>query len=626
MESKVTCGYMGKILRVDLSSEKISVESLDNETRRKYVGGTGMGAKYLYEEVPPGIEWSDAENRMMFFSGPLNGTRVNGTGTFSVVTKGPMTNMAVGTSANGYFGAYLKFAGFDGIIVHGKARGWRYLYIHDGIAELRDAEYLRGKDTRETEDIIKKDLKQPSSICCIGPAGENLVRFAGTSSDRGHSASHNGVGAVMGSKKLKAIAVERGKKAIHIAKPDLLPDAANALVTDAMTKDSNMSKYGTAFGYPMLAASGQLPVKNYTTSIWPGADKFSGQYLRSHFKVKTVTCWACRIAHIRETEITEGPYKGIIVKEPEYEALAAMSSEIGQHDPASTMVLCDKIDRLGMDVNETGHLFGWLMECYDRGLIKKEDFDGVEMTWGNVESVQQMLEKIAHRQGCGNIWAEGVKRSAEKIGGEAMNCAIYTRKGASPRGHDHRGRWTEMMDTCMSNTGTIEVGPGTPFLDLLGGPPTPQVMKDRFNGMLLSTVNARVNGVRQFQDCCMICFFCVQDFQLLLDCINAVTGWDFDIQEAMDVGRRLINRLRVFNFRHGLTKEIEAPSVRYGSTPVDGPARGQSIMPNWEAYRRNYYQNMGWDPETGKPLPETLERLGLAELIPDLKGLIGESS
>jgi aldehyde:ferredoxin oxidoreductase len=621
MAEKAAGGYMGKVLRVDLSNEKISVESLDDATRRKYVGGTAMGTMYLYREVPQGVAWSDAENRIMFFAGPLNGTKVNGTGTFSVVTKGPMTNLAVATTANGYFGAYLKFAGFDGIVVHGRARGWRYLYIHDGTAELRDAEHLRGKDTRETEDTIKSGLKKQSSVCAIGPAGENLVRFAAIVSDHGHVAGHNGVGAVMGSKKLKAIAVERGNQEIPVAEPDRLAGAAAALVEDATAKDPNMGKYGTAFGYPILAASGQLPVRNYTTSIFPDAEKFSGQYLRSHFKVKTVTCWGCRIAHLREVEITEGPYKGFVGEEPEYEALAAMSAEIGQHDPAATMVLCDKIDRLGMDVNETGHLFGWLMECYEKGFIKKEDFDGVEMTWGNVNAVREMLEKIAHRRGCGDTWAEGVKRSAEKIGGEAMNCAIYTKKGASPRGHDHRGRWTELMDTCTSNTGTVEIGPGLPFTEVLGLGPGREIMQDRFNGMLLSRANAKVNGVRQFQDCLIICFFCAQDFPLLLECVNAATGWDFNIQEAMDVGRRVINQLRVFNFRHGLTKEVEAPSLRYGSAPVDGPAQGKTILPEWEAYRRNYYKNMDWDPETGQPLPATLERLGLADLIPDLEGL-----
>jgi aldehyde:ferredoxin oxidoreductase len=618
MPEETAFGYTGKVLRVDLSNEDITVESPDSETRRKYIGGTGMGTKYLYEEVPPGVEWSDAANRMMFFSGPLNGTQVNGTGTISIVTKGPMTNLAVASQANGYFGAFLKFSGFDGIIIQGKAKGWRYLHIHDGTAEILDAEYLRGKDTIETTNIMKKDIHQQSSVCCIGPAGENLIRFAGIFSDRAHSASHNGLGAVMGAKKLKAIVVERGIQKVPVAEPERLSRAAKKLI-DLVMENPSMSKYGTAHGYPLLAASGQLPIKNYTTSIFSDAEKFGGEYLRSHFKVKPVTCWGCRVAHIREVELTEGPFKGAIIKEPEYEALAAMSAEIGQNDQSATMVLCDKIDRLGMDVNETGHLVGWLMECYERGLVKKEDFDGIEMTWGNVEAVSEMLDKIAFRRGHGDVWAEGVKRAAEKIGGRALDCAIYTKKGASPRGHDPRARWTELMDTCMSNTGTVEIGPGLPHIDLVGGPPNAQIMKERFNGMLLSTANAKGNGVRQFQDCLIICFFCAADFEMVLDCVNASTGWDFDIQEAMDVGRRVVNQLRVFNIRHGLTKEVEAPSARYGSTPVDGPAEGKSILADWEGLRSNYYQNMGWDPETGIPLPETLERLGLANLISDLK-------
>ena len=261
MTEKVTGGYMGKILRVDLSNEKISVEQPDNATRRKYVGGTGMGAKYLYEEVPPGVEWDNAENRMMFFSGPFNGTKVNGAGAFSLVTKGPMTNLAVATQANGYLGAFLKFAGLDGIIVQGKAKELSYLYVHDGTFEIRDAKHLKGKDTRETEDIIKKDIKGQSSICAIGPAGENLVRFAGIISDHAHSSSHNGVGAVMGSKNLKAIVVERGKQRVPVDDPARLAEAASALIGEVM-KNPGISKYGTAMGYPMLAASGQLPVKN----------------------------------------------------------------------------------------------------------------------------------------------------------------------------------------------------------------------------------------------------------------------------------------------------------------------------------------------------------------------------
>jgi aldehyde:ferredoxin oxidoreductase len=616
LAAKANGGYAGKILRVDLSNEQISEESPDSETLRKYLGGNGLGAKYLYEEVPPGVEWSDAENRIMFLAGPLGGTRVSGSGTFSVISKGPMTNMAGASQANGYFGAFLKLAGIDGVIVHGKADRWLYLYLHDGTAELRDTGHLQGKDTWETEDTIKQGIKRQSSVYSIGPAGENLVRFAAVVGDHGHVAGHNGLGAVMGSKKLKAVAVERGRTAVPVAEPARLTKSAKALIENAQKMDPTLSEWGTAFIFPRIYRQGALPVKNFTTNIFPEPEKFGGEYLRTHFKATPSTCWACRIGHCRMTEVTEGPYTGFVGEEPEYEGLAAMSSVIGQTDPGATVMLGNMVDRLGMDINECGWLIGWLMECYEKGFLKKDDLDGIEMNWGNAESTLEMLKRIANRQGSGNLWAEGVKRASEKIGGEAADCAIYTLKGATPRGHDHRARWSELIDTCLSNTGTVELSGGFPHPEQIGIEPA----KDPFDAIAVSTMNAKMNGRRQFEDSLGICFMCAQDLQLLVDCLNAVTGWDFDIWGAIDVGFRTINQLRVFNFRHGLTKEVEAPSVRYGSPPVDGPAEGKYIMPHWEALRSNYYQQMGWDPDTGKPLLETLERLGLAHIFADLKG------
>ena len=414
MAAKAVDGYMGKLLRVDLSREKISEESVDSETLRKYVGGTGLGAKYLYEEVPAGVEWSDAGNRMMFFTGPMAGTKVSGSGTFSVVSKGPLTNMAGASQANGYFGAFLKFAGFDGIIVQGKAKKWLYLRVHDGAAELRDARHLQGKDTWETEDALKQELGKQCSVYSIGPAGENLVRFAAIVGDRGHVAAHNGLGAVMGSKKLKAIAVERGRQEVTIARPERLAESAPALLENAQKMDPNLGPWGTAAIFPRMATIGALPVKNYTTSIFPDADRFSGQSLRTNFKNTVSTCWACRIRHCRITEITEGPYAGFVGEEPEYEGIAAMSSVIGQNDPAATIVLGNQVDRLGMDINESGWVIGWLMECYQKGLLKKADLDGIEMNWGNAAAATEMLKKIAYRQGSGNLWAEGSEAGCGK--------------------------------------------------------------------------------------------------------------------------------------------------------------------------------------------------------------------
>ncbi len=342
--------------------------------------------------------------------------------------------------------------------------------------------------------------------------------------------------------------------------------------------------------------------------------KFGPDYLRTRFNNTPTSCWACRFAHCRQTEVTEGPYKGYRGEEPEYEVLAGMSAAIGITDPGATVMLGNEIDRLGLEGNESSYTIAWMMECYEKGLLGRDHFDGLEMMWGNAESTLAMLKKIAYREGCGNIFAEGLKRVAERFGGEAQNCAVYTLKAATPRGHDHRARWTELVDTCTSNTGTIEIGPGVPFIKELGQTPP----KDPFDAMDVSTMNAVVNGRRIFEDSLAVCILTSHDFQLEVEALNAITGLDYSLQEAFDVGRRAVNQLRVFNFRHGLKKEMEAPSLRYASVPVDGPQAGKAIMPHWEALRSNYYQKMGWDPETGKPLPEALEKLGLGHLIPDL--------
>lgn len=609
-------GYTGKVLRVDLTGGLTSTEKLDEATVRKYVGGTGLGVKYLYEEVPPDVGWSDPANRMMWFAGPLNGTRVAGSGSFSVVTKGPMTNLAACTQANGFFGAFLKFSGFDGIITQGAAKQWVYLYIHDDSAELRDASHLLGKDTWETEDAVKRELGVPCSVFGIGPAGENKVRFASIAGDHGHVAAHNGVGAVMGSKKLKAIVAARGKAGVPLSDPMLLAQTAKQLFESARNSAFGLilNKGGTATSIPGHIKRGSLPTRNYTTNVSGDFEKFEGERLRSYFKIKPTPCWACRMRHCHQMEITEGPYKGFVGEEPEYEAVSAMSSVIGQVDPGATVVLANLVDRLGMDVNESGWVIGWVMECCERGLLSKDQVDGMEMGWGDAEATAAMLRKIAQREGFGDLLAEGVKRAAERIGGDALDCAVYTQKGASPRGHDHRARWDEFIDTCLSNTGTIESTGGTFKSQELGFEP----LKDPFNPEEVSTLNAKLNGRRQFDDSLCVCRFCMEGFQNEIDVLNAATGWNFTMAEAMAVGRRIVNQLRVFNFRHGLTKEAEAPSVRYGSTPADGPVKGISILPHWDFIRRNYYQHMGWDPRTGKPLPETLQSLGLEKCINDL--------
>jgi aldehyde:ferredoxin oxidoreductase len=608
-------GYAGKLLRVDLTHEQISDVVFDEDSLRKYIGGAGIGAKILYEEVPPETDWASPENRLIFASGPLGGTRVGGSGTFSLVTKGALTNGATSVQANGLFGAYIKFSGYDGVIVQGAAKRWLYLYINDGEAELREASHLLGRDTYEIVDLLKKELgkeERQLTVVSIGPAGEHLIRFAGVFAEKGHSASHNGPGAVMGSKRLKAIAVSRGQRTVEVKDKDKLAKATEELYQNVKTFTGTVGGVYNSFKSGM----GTLPIKNYLTNLWDAPDDkmhdFSEEYIRKTFGSRPNPCWACRLTHSTMMTIPEGPYKGMIVEEPEYEQMAAWGPVIDLKDVSSTMMLSSLTDRLGFENNEAGWLIGWVMECYEKELLTKDHLDGLEMRWGNVESVRQLLHMIAHRQGVGDLLAEGIMRASRKVNGEAAKRAIYTVKGNIPRGHDHRTRWFEMFDTCVSSTGTIETGPTILYYGgaELQGPDYP---------MEVSTAVAEMKGMMVFEDSLVVCRFNGRmNLVLESEAVSAVTGWDFPPEEAKTVGLRAVNLLKAYNIRAGITRELDRPSIRYGSTPIDGPSEGKNIMPHWEKMLENYYSLMGWDRETGKPLPKTLENLSLEHVIKDL--------
>jgi len=615
-------GYCGTLLYVDLTHSSLRDQPLDPAFARKWIGGSGFGARLLYEQVQQDVAWDDPRNRMVIASGPLGATRVNGTGLFSAVFKGPMTHMAGTSQAVGFMGAFLRLCGYDGIVIDGASESWKYLLIQDGRAELCDATPLLGLDTWETHSAIAAQLGLPEnkvSVFSIGPAGEHLVRFAGIIGDKGHAAPHNGSGAVLGAKKLKAIAVVRGAHKIPIADPTRLSEAVAQLTKKAVNAyNGQLSAYGTGGGLTGHYLLGQLPIKNYTTSQFPEYTNVTGEYLRTHYKIKSHACWACQVAHVKMVEVTEGPYEGYQGEEPEYECIAALGPQIGNTELGSIVMLSNLIDRLGMDTNEMGWLLGWAMECVEKGLLKPADLDGLDLSWGNVPAVEQVIRKIATREGCGAWLAEGVMRAAAHIGGQAQEMSIHTLTGATPRDHDHRGRWEELLDTCLSNTGTIEAIPS-----LLGDSPDSPRLSHTYDPEIIVNANVASGGWRQFTDCLGICRFTVPDYVLGMEVFNAITGFEFSTQDALDVGRRTINQLRAFNFRHGLDPDKETPSPRYGSIPKDGYAVGKNFLAHFPQMKASYWQKMGWDSQTGKPLPQTLESLDLPDLIPELWGLEG---
>ncbi len=608
-------GSTGKVLRVDLTQGKLWDEALDEATIRKYLGGTGLGTKYLMEEVDPKLDWSDPKNIFFLGSGVLGGSRIPGCGTISITTKGALTNGGTSTQANGNFGAYLKWCGYDAIVVQGASPAWKYLYLHEGGAELRDASKLVGKDTWETEDAIKEELgykERGMSVFSIGPAGENMVRFAGVFGDRGHAAAHNGVGAVLGSKKLKAFAAARATNKLQFADSEKLGELAKKTTEGAKAfGGGGVFNWGTSRVLPGAETAGWLPVKNYTTNVFPEKDLFDGQRVRPLFQSKNYPCYGCASHHYELLTVTEGPYKGYQGKEPEYEQWAAWGPQIGQTDPGAAVMLANVCDRLGFECNEAGWVVGWVMECYEKGALKKEDLDGLEMTWGNAESTRKLLENIANRRGYGDTLAEGVKRAAEKLGGEAVNWAIFTGKGNSPRGHDHRGRWVEMLDTTISDTGTLQ----TQMLVVdkeLWKMPNPM---DVFSPDHVVQAEANSTGSMTISDCLVQCWFTsFNDTETQVEAINAATGLNMSLEEVMKVGRRVVTLLRLYNLKCGLTPDKEKPSPRYSSQPVDGPNVDKPVAPHWEKMVDQYYKMMGWDRKTGMPLPETLKELGIEDL------------
>jgi aldehyde:ferredoxin oxidoreductase len=608
-------GYAGKILRVNLGDGSLIYQDEDPGMLRKYLGGTGLGLRILFGEVPPSVEWSDPENRLILAAGPLSGTKAKGSSTISVVTLGPMTNGVAATQANGYLAAYLKFAGFDSVVFQGKAPRLTYLYVHDGKAELKDARHLAGKDTWETEELIKQELGfQPAqmSVFSIGPAGENLVRFAALVGDRGHVAAHGGVGAVMGSKNLKAIAVARGQGRVEVQDDKGLSELANKLfdITKTDPQYQQLYKWGTLHLFGGAVHAGRLPYKNYTTSVCPMNEEqiktFDKEYLRTHYQVvRRHTCWGCSMDHCTLIKIPEGPLAGKEGEEPEFEHYTSAGSQLGVWNGLTATALGSEVDRLGMDVNETGWVLGMAMECWEKGLITAKDTGGIELKWGNLDAIRAMLHAIAHRQGFGNVLAEGSMRAAAKIGGQAPTFAIHTMSGNTPIGHDHRLNWAYMFDISVANTGSTELHLGPRPSNLGLGAYNMDAADD------VAKYVSTVKWVLPFFDSIGICRLPNREYpDLLIGMLNAATGLDYTRGEIEDAGFRIINLMRVFNLRRGRTRALDRPSPRYGSVPVDGPGRGRDISPHWEGMLDLYYDGLGWDRE-GRPTVATLKRLGL---------------
>ncbi|MBE3519397.1 MAG: aldehyde ferredoxin oxidoreductase family protein [Firmicutes bacterium] len=620
-------GYTGKILRVNLSDKTISVEEPEDMFYRKYWGGRGLIAYYLLNELPKGADPLGPENILIFAAGPLTGAPVAGSGRNSVGAKSPLTGGYGDAEAGGYFGAELKRAGFDAIIIKGASEKPVYLWVHDGEAEIRDAAHLWGKTTAEAEEIIKNELGDKLvRVSQCGPAGENLVRFSCVVNDLTHFAGRTGMGAVMGSKKLRAVAV-RGKGSVALSDAGKVRELARWMVENVPRLAFGLQDTGTAGGTVNLSTAGGLPTRNFREGSFEGAEKISGQAMKETILVDRETCFACPIRCKRVVK-AEQPFKiDPRYGGPEYETVAALGSSLGVDSLLHVAKGNEMCAAFGLDTISTGVTIAFAVECFSEGVLGPEDVGGLDLRFGNPDAALTLIEMIAKRQGIGDLLAEGTKRAAEKIGGRAPELAMHVRGQEIPM-HEPRLKYALGIGYALSPTGADHCHN---IHDTLYEKRENRAMQELYGLGVLDPLPSddlspekihmfwTVTNLRTFYNVAVMCQFVPWSVIQLEELARAVTGWNVTAAEMLLAGERANTLARIFNLREGLKSEEEALPKRFFQPFSSGPLKGRAARPeDWAKAKLQAYRMAGWD-ERGVPSRECLGRLGIgwaAEMLP----------
>ena len=621
-------GFIGKILRVDLSEGKISEEEIGEDLARRYIGGVGIATKYLYDEVPKGADPLGPENLLIFMTGPLTGTASASASRYSAVTKSPLTGIWGQGNSGGSFGPALKRSGYDGIIFEGISSKPVYLKIEDGKAELRDARYLWGKTVPEAEDLIQEELGKSFTIASIGPAGENLVRYASIMNNKHRAAGRCGVGTVMGSKRLKAVACA-GKTSIRLANEGIFKEKAKKqieLLNESMLK-VGFDAFGTNMVSDMVNVRGGYPTRNWQAGVFEGIEELNGQALTDKVLVSGVSCFACPIACGRGSEIKEGPWKGRKGEGPEYETVNTLGAMCGVSDMNAVTMANYLCNEYGLDTISAGSTIAFAMECYEKGILTKEGAGGLEIRFGDANLVVELVEKIAKREGIGDLLAEGTRRMSEKLGKGSEGFAMNV-KGLELPAYDPRAAKICGLGYVTANRGGDHItgyvqGPtffDTPFLLVedskiadvfVANPKEAKVLVDMEDAL---TMFDAIGGCKF-----MAILLKAEDY---VDLITNATGWDLGVDDFRKSGERIYNLIRAFCVREGIRREADTLPKRLMEDPLpEGPAKGMMIdKDTLEMMKDAYYEFRGWDNKTGKPAPEKLRELELDDLIEDLWG------
>ena len=638
-------GYTGKILHVNLTTSEIKVEEPEEQFYRTYMGGSAMGMYYVLKETPAGAEALSPENVLALCTGVVTGTPISGQSRLTSVAKSPLTGCIGDAQGGGYFPAEMKFSGFDAVIIKGKSPKPVYLWMHHGEAELRDASHLWGMTTGDAEDKLKEELEDKRiEVLQIGPAGENLVRFAALISMSNRANGRTGMGAVMGSKNLKAVVV-RGKQKPTIANPEKFKELQKLAKTNLEpTGMDDFGKYGTPDVCSPQNKSGGLPTYNFNSGTFEKHEEINGktlynEHLRGHEKDEQNrfgrdTCFSCSIKCKRVSQIDEGPFKtDAKYGGPEYETLATFGSYCGISNMDAIIHANALCNMYGMDTISCGATISWAMECWAEGKITAEDTGGIELEYGSAEAMVKMTEMIAKQEGFGKILAEGSQKASEIIG-RGTEDYLITSKGqeapahmpqvkrslsviyaANPFGADHESSehdpaykaYPERME---------QIG--------LTNPQERLALNEEM--MRFAMVTQHLSSAVDSLSVCAFIFgasFQLYDANQLVEVVNAVTGWDTDMTEILAVGERRLNMLRAFNSREGIGRESDTLPKKMFKRPLEGGrSDGYSIdEKEWETALEDYYRLCDWDVTTGHPSLKKMESLGLGWVVAENEAL-----
>ena len=595
-----------KLLRVDLTSGKFSEQDVSKEDSKKFLGGRGLAAKMLLEENKPKVDPFDPENRLIVMAGPYTGTMGSFTAFYNITTKSPLTGAILSAHSGGHWGPMFRKTGYDGIVFKGRSAKPAYLLITDTGPQLKDASDLWGKDVfQTTEELEKRHEKAKATV--IGPTGERLVRYAAIMNDLHRAAGRGGVGAVMGSKRLKAIVVH-GTKEVPQADAEKLKETFKAATATVKEKSQAFAKYGTSMVVGITGKAGVIPTRNFQSGYFPEYEKIGGDALVNNYKTKDTACARCPLHCGNETK-AEKDYQ-VETEGPEYETLAMFGSNLGNSNLESILMANNLCNQYGMDTISCADTIACAIELFEKGIISEKDTGGLKLSWGDHKTIVKLVEMTGKGEGFGKLIGEGSRRLAEKYGPEAKKYAMNV-KGMEFPGYDPRGIQGMALAFATSTRGACHLRATMYVPELFQG------VLDRF------TIKGKAKTLKDLQelftvyDAMVLCKFGARnafgnDWNNILTLVNAATGAGYTLEELKMVGARIWTVERLFNLREGLGRRDDTLPERLFTLPIDeGPSKGAVVnKTDFDSELQEYYRLWGWDSE-GVPTKDSLRALGI---------------